>query len=130
MTNFNIYAAEAGAINLQAKMSGKCPLEIFNKSDWSVENKGVYRRWVGFYLNKIIESNKAQVEFDTKCESERQAKWDALSPDRQAAIIARQKEYNEYSANLAATGKVRKRKLYKMRRILDVKYPLGVVFND
>lgn len=121
-STFNIYAAEAGALNLEAKMKGINVLDVLAIAEYP---SGIYKRWVAYYVKKIVERELKEKDYQEKAEAAMKAAWDALTPEQQAAKKAYAAEYAQLSNSLAGLpGKKKKSKLYKIRRQLEKKYGL------
>lgn len=122
---FNIYAAEAGALNLEAKMNRTDLQKVFASSAFNATKNATpaqYKARVGHYIKKILTREIQEAKFAANKAKEESNRRGALGEDGRNREDAYQTALNAAYAEIIETGKARHRRKFKIRQTLRAKF--------
>ena len=123
--SFNIYAAEAGALNLEALMKNIDLLTLFLESEFNGTRDATpaqYKARVGVYIKKIISRKTREAEETQRRLQQEADRRHALGADGRQNEDAYFAEQRELYSKIELTGSTRKRAKHKIRQKLYAKY--------
>lgn len=134
MTNFNIYAAEAGVLNLEAAMGDGDLQTLFQKSEFEPQNRNwprdttpaQFKARVGVYIKKIIARAAQEAEWQKQRQQQEAARREALGEEGRAREDAYFAAERAAYAQVTETGQARKRRKYKIRQTLRAEFGIGI----